>query len=529
MKAVQEGLPRFYEIRNNKLSSTPVVSTGGKVAFAVVGAIVLAVCGVLFWLWGMNVIHWFTADFREFSAFWILTFAGVVAAIAFGIRFGKDENKLFAGLALASLILGLIAGIFVGALVAPYQMAKGYYEASTTTISNSVAPSYSERAPYELAVRTSDKSLMNITGDSQITKSLADEGESGEWNTLVVERGMFKGYEAVQNLNLPLYGASQNSNVKFCEFSESATLRDHGAMPHNNLSRAIFNMVPLNVDYEESDFYSYCNDANEPVVVVPLKQIDGFMFPTWKAYGVATYNGKSGVLNIVTDAQLKEIPGPTYPASLAASQRNSLIANGTWWEMVGERVSGFVAASDNTEVNLRFADNSDTEYVTSLMPRGSSTSIVAVSHVSASMKSPGGYNPLIVEAFSPENVRPANSTLVDDLKTRYSYMPDMANDTVQVFEITSGKDGGWIASLGREQSVNYRAYISPAGDKVELRDRNNTLIAQGSATGGTTENGENTGEEPTVNLTPTGVSTLSTEELNTLGKAVMEELAKRAK
>ena len=506
------------------------ISTGAKIAFAVGGAFVLAVCGVLFWLWGMNVIHWFTADFREFSAFWILTLAGLVVAGFLGFRASVNSSRLQTGFAITALSLGLLAGLFVGTMVAPYHMAKGYYEASTTTIANSVAPSYSERAPYDLAVRTSDKSLMNITGDSQVTKSLADEGESGEWNTLVVERGVFKGYEAVQNMNLPLYGTSQNSNVKFCEFSETATLRDHGAMPHNNLSRAIFNKVPLNVGYEESDFYSYCNDANEPVVVVPLKQIDGFFFPTWKAYGVAVYNGQSGVLDVVTDAgKILELPGPTYPASLAASQRNSLIANGTWWEMVGERVSGFVAASDNTEVNLRFADNSDTEYVTSLMPRGSSTSIVAVSHVSASMKFPGAYNPLIVAAFSPENVRPANSTLADDLKTRYSYMPDMANDTIGIFEITSGKDGGWIASLGREQSVNYRAYISPAGDKIELKDRNGTLIAQGSATGGTAANGESNGEEPSVTLTPTGVSTLSNDELNTLGKAVMEELAKRAK
>ena len=99
---------------------------------------------------------------------------------------------------------------------------------------------------------------------------------------------------------------------------------------------------------------------------------------------------------------------------------------------------------------------------------------------------PGDYNKLTVEAFPTWNFRPANSTLIDDLKSRYSYMPDIANDTISVFEITSGKDGGWVASLGREQSVNYRAYISPAGDKIELKDRNGNLVAQGSASTGTT-------------------------------------------
>jgi hypothetical protein len=484
----------------------------------------------------MNVVHWFTADFRESASFWVPAFVGAGLAAFFAVQYSKTDENRFGWFALSAVVTGILAGIFLGVFVAPYVMAKQYYEASTTTISNSVAPSYSERAPYELAVRTSDKSLLNITGDSQITKSLADEGDSGEWNTLVVERGVFKGYEVVQNLNLPLYGASQNSNVKFCEFSESATLRDHGSLPHNNLSRAIFNKVPLNVDYEEGDIFSYCNEANEPVVVVPLKQIDGWLFPTWKAYGVATYNGKTGALDIITDSgkldmvtdstKISKIPGPVYPQSLAASQRNSLIANGTWVDMMINKVSGFVAASDNTEVNLRLADNDGTEYVTSLMPRGSSTSIVAVSHVSATEITPGGYNRLLVESFSPENIRPANSTLVDDLKTRYSYMPDMANDTVGVFEITSGKDGGWVVSLGREQSVNYRAYISPAGDKIELKDRNGKLIAQGASTTTTTSEGEQT---TTVDMVPTEVSKLSTDELNKLGKAVMDELAKRAK
>lgn len=501
-------------------------TNGSTKAGIVIGAVTLAVLGGLFYLWGMNVVHWFTADLREYSSFWIPTFIGTGLAVYFAVRGYRNNSNFLKGLAITAVSLGFIVGSVIGIFYAPYYMAKGYYENSTQTVENSIAPSFSERAPYELAVRTSDKSLMNVTGDSQNTKALSDAGEVGEWNTLVVERGVFKGYEAVQNLDLPLYGASQNDNVKFCYFSDDATLRDHGAVPSNNLSRAIFHKVPVNVDYEEGDMYSYCNDAGEPVVVVPLKQIDGWMFPTWKAYGVATYNGKSGDLKIVNDVnELNEIPGPIYPESLAASQRDSLIANGTWWEMIGEKVSGFVAASDNTEVNLRLLDRTETEYVTSLMPRGSSTSIIAVSHVSATTMTPGEYNKLTVAKFAPENVRPANSTLVDDLKTRYSYMPEIANDSVGVFEITAGKDGGWIASLGREQSVNYRVYISPAGDKIEMFDRNGKLIAQGSSS----SEAPTEGEGSSVDMVPTEVSALSTEELNTLGKAVMDELAKRSK
>lgn len=492
-----------------------------KLATFALGAVVIGTpIYFFFWLWGAQIIRAFTASWRESTSFWMIALASiVVVAIISGLGAAKDSSfMVWTGVVLG--VLGLLAGIGVASFVTPYMLAKNYYNASTETIPDSNAPSYNDRAPYEFATLTSDKSLMNITGDSQITKSLVEVGEYGNWNTLVVQRGWWKGYEVVQNLNLPLYGTSQNENVKFCEFSKEATLREGGSMPHNNLERSIFEKTPLNVSYASDDLYSYCNEQQEPLVVVPLKKIEGFLFPMWKPYGVAVYNGHTGVLDILTDASaIDKLDGPVYPLSLATSQREALVANGTWTDMVINRTSGYVAASANTEVNLNRSDKSGSDYVTALMPRGSSSSIVAVSHMPSSTMIPGQFNKLMVEAFTEKDVRPANSTLIDDIKTRYSQMPDMVNDTLQVFEITSGKDGGWTVSLGREQSVNYRAYVSKDGGDIKLYDRNHKLIAQGSSSSDGSGN---------VEMIPTDVSTLSTEELTQLGNQVMKELANRA-
>lgn len=479
--------------------------------------------GFLYWMWGENIIHSVVTTFREFGFFFI---PAVIAMVLAGVLYFFDFRAGSAFVVAVGLILGVIFSI-----PAEYNTKRGYYEASTQTFSGTVTPSYEERAPFEVASLTSDKNLMDITGNSQITKSLPDEGKSGEWNTLVVERGWFKGYEVVQNLNVPLFGTAQNNNVEFCEFSDNAKLRNGGAVPSNNLSRAIYHETPMTVDFDSEDLYSYCNEDDEPVVVVPLKKITGFLYARWVPYGVAVYNGKSGELKIVRDSDdISEIPGPTYPLSLAKTQRESLIANGSWTEMVIEQVSGYVEASENTEVALRRTDNKGSDYVTALMPRGSSTSIIATSSVTATGMTPGEYNELVVNLLPAKNVRPANSTLIDDLKTRYSYMPDMANDTIKVFEITAGKDGGWVMSLGRDQSVNYRAYVSSSGDKVELYDRNGNLMAEGSRSKEQDNEGTETGSSaPSINFDGENLSELSSEELNELGKAIMDEMAKRSK
>lgn len=472
----------------------------------------LGVIGVMVWLWGFNILHMFTTQYRESTPFWFFAFIGVAAGI---VMLFQDRNYgLWFGVMGASLV-----GLLLFTIPADYNRLNAYYNASVEIVEGDAAD-YDDRAPYEVARAVASKYMGDTIGETLNTKALVDEGEYGEWNTLSIRKGIFVGYENVQNANVPLYGAVNVNAVKFCEFDDNASLRHGGSMPHNNLSRAIFGSVPLNVDFDSSDAYGYCNDDNEPVVVTPLKQVNGFFYPLWSFYGVAVYNGATGDLDIVTDVdKVNEIPGAVYPASLAAVQRHSLVAGGSWSEYFFNSF-GWETATENSEVNLRSADG-ESMYVTTLRPRGSSFSIVAVAEVAGGSVVDGKFNPLVVNKL-PES-RPANKALVSDIRSQYSYMPEMANDSAQVFEITSGKDGGWVASIGLEESVNYRAYIDTK-QNIELFDRNGNLIATGSTSNPTPENPD--GE---VVLVPeNGISELSTEELKTLGNQIMDELVSRA-
>ena len=70
---------------------------------------------------------------------------------------------------------------------------------------------------------------------------------------------------------------------------------------------------------------------------IPLYQLRGWWHPVNDFYGVALYNGATGELTIADTAEkVAEIPGPVYPMSLARTQRVSLAAEESWWDLVVE-------------------------------------------------------------------------------------------------------------------------------------------------------------------------------------------------
>lgn len=479
--------------------------------FIILGILALAGLGGLAWTWGLNFLHVLNG-MRESTPF--IFFAAIVVILV--LLAAKFES------AFAVVLAGITVVVGVGFVTTTeHNRLKTYYNESVVVVEDEVTPDYSERAPFEVATLSSDK-LLSTTGEAQGTKSLSDIDDYGIWNTLIRTKGPFNGYESVQTMNLPLYGTAQSSDVEYCKFDDNSTLRHSGSLPHNNLSRAIYGMVPLNVDFDEQDSYGYCNDDGEPVVAVPLKSLDGFFYPIWKFYGVATYNGATGELTLATTAEAVDaIPGPVYPASLAATQRTSIYANMDWWQQT-INASGYDPTSGNTEVQLRQLAKTDSDYVTTLIPRGSSTSIVAVAYVDATEAVPGKFNKLTLSMLSDEYIRPANSTLVDDITSRYSYMPDIANGTLGVFEITAHEKGGWVASIGLEQSVNYRAYITH-DLKISLYNRDGKLISQGVG-----EVDDETGETNIEITENTNITELSTDELVELNKQIIDELGERA-
>jgi hypothetical protein len=457
----------------------------------------------------------------------IIGFVLLLAAIIFALV-SYDSKRVAQGTLAVVAAVGIFAVIIIGWVRIGYDTAKQY--AVDINTSENAVNSYGARAPYEVAQASATRNLQDTRGDVQGTKSLADQSEHGTWNTLVVRRGFAQGYESLQTLDLPLYGTPSNSAVQLCKFDTDATLRLGGAFPHNNLSREILQQVPLNVTLMQQDAYGSCSDGT-PYVIVPLKQVEGFYAPTWTSYGVAIYNGKTGDVSIYTKADdISKIHGPTYPLTLADQQRAALGATGGLWDYKFGR-TGYEASSSNTEVQLRNVDSgTDTTYVTALTPKGASANIVGFVSVDAQFAKSMTRNKLELNKLSGDNTYDAISTQVDNIKTSYSNLTGWVTG-LEIFEVTPGENGSWVASIGKSQSVLYRAIISEVDGITfyELYDKDGNLIPDATS-GGTTNTDGNTdsGTGTPIDLPAgTDLSSLTNDQLKQLGQEIVNEYAAR--
>ena len=495
------------------------------------GMFVLGVIGFFIWLWGAQIFRWFSTEWRGAGP---VLLGIVVVAILFTLAgYFADEGSASRGFLILFGVVGIMATIFIGVKL-PWDTAR-QYTADIKSVTKEV-PSYEQRAPYVVANASSASNLQNSIGERQETKSLADEGKTGQWNTLVNRAGFNVGYESVQSIDTPLYGSAKASSIKSCVFDENAQLRFGGMFPHNDLLRAIYWQTPWNVNLSIEDAYSYC-DGKTPYVVVPLKKIEGFYAPQWYAYGVALYNGSTGELSVLNDEEsLAKIPGPIYPVSLAQTQREANIASGENWGDYIWGTTGYENTSkdvedpnfdNNSEFSLRNSSSEKVEFVTPLTPRGSSTAIVALSAVEANEVKSGTRNPLVIYKFDNSEVRPANSAVEDDIRSNYSWMPEMSSNDNKIFEIVPAENGSWVASIGRAQAVAYRAIIEADGT-ITLYNKSGNIVTQSNPGGENTDESGTGGGSGGYDIN-TDLSTLTPEQLRELGKSILDELAKRSK
>jgi len=489
----------------------------------IVGLSVLAglLIGFFIWLSWFNGAVIFRGLFTAGRGGWIFFIGIVLTLIAVTVSAISFTRKHFLLAALTFLTgVTILILLIMGWVRIGYDTDKQYV--ADLEVTKNQVDSYEPRAPYDVAVASASRNLQDTRGDVQATKSLADQSTNGTWNTLVVRRGFAQGYESLQTLDLPLYGSPSNSQVDLCKFDKRSELRLGGGFPHNNLDRAILNIAPLDVTFENDDVYGYCVDKT-PYVVVPLKKVEGFYAPTWNVYGVALYNGKSGALKVYTQAKdIRKIPGPTYPISLAAQQSGALGATGDLWDYNYGRV-GYDASQNNTEVQLRKAkDGRNTTYVTALCPKGASSSIVGFVGVDAHFQGQHR-NKLVLNKLSGSHTYDAISTQEDNIKTSYANLTGWATG-LEIFEVTPGIDGSWVASIGKSQSVLYRAVISEVkGHTVyKLYDKDGNLIPDATSGDAPTEG------TPVQLPAGTELPTLSDEQLQQLGQEILKELGARA-
>lgn len=383
--------------------------------------------------------------------------------------------------------------------------------------------SFRERAPYDVADATSSRTLGKTTGDvSGKIRSIPAAGDTGEYTTSVIRRGMFQGYESTQTLTPPLYGTADASDVTFCDFDPHAKLRFGGFWPVNNLQTAIYHMTPVGTNADRGDAFVVC-DGDIPKVYAPLTRQEGFAVTVRVPAGVAIYNGKTGELTIEQDYSGKL---PVYPQSVTKVQRISTTASGSlldyWFSRVGWEDTGKDESDPNganrAEFGLSDLDGGKQLYVTPLNPRGSSSSIVALGVGEASTMTAGEFNDFTVYSYAGDEVRQANSSVADAITG--GVLQGYQAEALSVFEVVPAKDGDWSAMIGKKQSILYRATVAVDGS-IALRD------ALGKQVGGEVTVGAD-GEVDREAAKDSTVGQLNDDELRDLGQQVIEELAKRA-
>jgi hypothetical protein len=488
------------------------------------GAVIAGAIGIFVWLFGPALLH---------STVIGWTGGGYILLPLIAIALLIIGAVLLPGAAKGMAIVGLLAVVVLSVISwVRYDFDMKSVYANEAKVTDSAAPDYAERAPYDVARLSSKNNLGDTTGTAHGVKSLADEKEHGVWNSLVQRRGWMTGYESIQSNDVPLYGEVSASNVTTCDFNTAvAGQRMGGVFPHESLDYRVLGATPGNVTFDDGDAYGYCDKHEAPIVVMPLKQLNGFWTPSWSPFGAALYNGATGELTVVTDTS--KVPGPVYPQSLAKMQRESLTAIGNWGDYWNQRAGFEDTAGDDgdpnegntSEFTMRGLGDDDSDYVTPLTPRGDSSSVIALASTEASTAKFGVRNVLTVHKYGKGEARAANSTIAKAVKSSYSWMPDWASG-LKIFEIVPGADGQWVASIGQTQSVVYRAVIEADGSAV-LYDRHGDEVVR---SGGSDSNDD---EDAHGSTTPrpaadSDLTKLTPDQLRELADAVLDELTARA-
>ena len=454
------------------------------------------------WFLLPNLIHDLWAFFR---ATWVVVIPALIAGVLAAVLLTRENG--FGFLLGGAAVVWLIAG----GIGLNYMQGHKLSESVVVTDKSPNDVSFRERAPFDVAVATSKRTLGDTTGDATGTvKALPSAGDNGEYTTSVIRRGMFKGYESTQVLTPPLFGGSSSKDVRFCEFDPTAELRFGGAGFNNNLDRAIGLRVPLGTNADKDDAFVVC-DGDTPKLYAPLTKQKGFAVTTRVPAGVAVYNGKTGDLKIEENYSGNL---PVYPASIATAQRESSKDSGSFFDSLFGRAGFEDTGKDGDDPNgenraefgLSTADGKKHQYVTPLNSRGSSSSIIALGVGDGSTVKNGELNTFNVYKYPKDAPRQANSAVAASITGEV--LGGYKAQGLTVFEIAPAADGKWVASIGKSQSILYRAVIDEAG-----------VITLTDETKSDGESAEVDAGKPLDQMSP--------EELKRLGERVLDELVKQ--
>lgn len=393
---------------------------------------------------------------------------------------------------------------------------------------------YADRAPWTVADNYAARDQGDVVGEREgvhfvpaSKDAAAADGEGTSRYTTMVQGRAFlgmTGYSAIQTMDMPTTGPIPKSASSYCEVPDQMNDRLASFWPWHSMSWSIHAKAPL-AHYDTEDAYGYC-DGEDPTIVVPLFKYEGFWALKRVPAGAAVYTSEG--LRVLSAEELVEegIQGPTYPRSVAEVQRKAYNSGGGWTSWISDRYGYDLTDKDaedsnegNTSEFTLIAGDGTMQYVTPLVPKGTSQSITAVSSVPAQQGAEGG-NGLTITT-SPD--LGSTSTITTAIKES-SVQGDNSWTTrwssgMSVYEILPGQDGHWVASIGQGQAVSYRADIAPDG----------TVVVTNADTGATSESApEAEGEEPSGSASSgKPLSEMSDKELLDTIQQATEELQKR--
>lgn len=408
-----------------------------------------------FWtniVWGLRAAAFFLVPFVIFVV--VLVVLGGIAAMR------EDDGKSYGVWAMAAVLFGLVGlGSLIWWSTSLHSYAQNTIYASSIQVVTDGVPKLGQRAPFQIASAQARPDLGASQGTIDGTNY---QPTTNQFSSLVVRNSAqgFVGYESVLEQDIPLTG---HGTGKTCQFDQNADLRIGGnsffGFFNHNLGRAISEQQRW-LSYDSGDVYGFCQKDGTPIVVVPLVQQTGFWVVTELPAGVALYNGKTGAITFQDDA--KGLPGSAYPLSLAALQRASTPALGSygdWWSGTAgyETDSEDINSSNNAEFVLPSEDRKQGYYVTPLTGRGNATAISAISTMPNDGRN-GALSTLTVHNLSKPWLSP--TAIEQRVKADFQDLGNWQN--FKVDEIAPVDNDHYVLTVGNDQNILYR--VTGRGD-----------------------------------------------------------------
>ena len=322
--------------------------------------------------------------------------------------------------------------------------------------------------------------IYDVTSDSDATDATdatdASDAERVTGNWTMIRDG--------SNIDAPLesivYWDGVSPRASDCVFEGDHEInRALRGRRDNSLRNLISQGERRHLTYHLDDAYGYC-DGDEPVVVLPMRQLVASGSSVIEAFaGALLITGSpSGEpqLDLVDNIEPGEIPGPVYPISLAARQRelHTLLAgreNRNRLDFGFDTAAVGTQEGNRSEFNLYSVADGRTYWVTPMTLRGTSSQIiVAYAVVASDEASAGELNQLriyVVDDDDPSSVviNAFERTVTDIVQRQLpGYIP--SGGIVQ--EFIPGEDGRWSAFGVREGQPNFRLRVDPATGRGEL-------------------------------------------------------------